>query len=125
MYNIFKESPARRDIYLKEGNSSEFPLKCFEPRWIEDKEIAERALEVWKSLVATIRYSEGLSKSKKPKSNKRFDCLVNHYQDLLMTATRNFFAFIAGILKPFLVYFKLTTQCYHSCMMSCLKSRSV
>ena len=36
MYNIFKESPARRDIYLKEGSSSEFPLKFCEPRWIED-----------------------------------------------------------------------------------------
>ena len=106
MYNIFKESPAQRDIYLKEGSLSEFPLKFWEPRWIEDKEVAERALEVWKSVVATIRYWEGLSKSKKPKNNKSFDCLVNHYQDLLMTAKLNFFAFIAGILKPFLVLFQ-------------------
>ena len=73
MYNIFKESPARCDIYLKEGSSSEFPLKFYEPRWIEDKEVAERALEVWKSVVAAIRYWEGLSESKKPKNNKSFD----------------------------------------------------
>ena len=106
MYNIFKESPARRDIYLKEGSSNEYPLKFCEPRWIEDKGIAERALEVWKSVVATVRYWEELSKSKKPKSNKSFDCLVNHNQDLLMTAKLNVFAFIAGILKPFLVLFQ-------------------
>ena len=31
---------------------------------------------------------------------------VIHYQDLLMTAKLHFFAFIAGILKPFLVLFQ-------------------
>ena len=106
MYKIFNELPARRDIYLKEGSSSNFPMKFCEPRWIEDKEVAERALEVWESVVATVRYWEGLSKSKKPRNNKSFDCLVIHHQDLLMTAKLHFFAFIAGILKPFLVLFQ-------------------
>ena len=35
-----------------------------------------------------------------------FDTLVVHYQDLLMTAKLHFFAFMAGILKPFLVLFQ-------------------
>ena len=73
MYNIFNESPVRRDIYLKEGSSSNFPMKFCEPRWIEDKEVAERALEIWESVVATVRYWGGLSKSKKPRNNKSFD----------------------------------------------------
>ena len=81
-------------------------MKFCEPRWIEDKEVAERALEVCESVVATARSWEGLSKSKKPRNNKSFDCLVIHHQDLLMTAKLHFFAFIAGILKPFLVLFQ-------------------
>ena len=31
---------------------------------------------------------------------------IIHYQDLLMTAKLHFFAFIASILKPFLVLFQ-------------------
>ena len=53
MYKIFNESPARRDVYLEEGSSSKFPIKFHE---IEDKEVAESALEVWESVVATVRY---------------------------------------------------------------------
>ena len=41
-----------------------------------------------------------------------------------MTAKLHFFAFIAGILKPFLV-FKLATQFYHSCMMNSPKFQSI
>ena len=53
MYKIFNESPARHDVYLEEGSSSKFPIKFHE---IEDKEVAESALEVWESVVATVRY---------------------------------------------------------------------
>ena len=79
MLNIFNESPARCDVYLKEQSSSKFPIKFCETRWIEDKEVAERALKVWESVVATVRYWENLCKSKKPKNNNSFDTLVNYY----------------------------------------------
>ena len=62
-------------------------------------------LEVWESVVAAVRYLESLCKSNKPKITV-FDTLVIHYQDLLMTAKFHFFAFIASILKPFLVLFQ-------------------
>ena len=81
-------------------------MKFCEARWVEDKEVAERALEAWKSVVATVRYRESLCKSKKAKNNKRFDTLVIYHQDLLMAAKLHFFAFIAAILKPFLVLFQ-------------------
>ena len=51
MFKIFDKSPARRDVYLKEGSSSEFPMKFCQTRWIEDGVVAERALEVWDSVV--------------------------------------------------------------------------
>ena len=106
MHNIFNESPARHDVYFEKGSSSKFPIKFCETRWIKDKEVAERALEVWASVVATVRYWESLCKPKKPKNNNSFDTLVIHYQDLLMIAKLDFFAFMASILKPFLVLFQ-------------------
>ena len=45
MYKIFNELSAQRDIYLNKESSSKFPIKFCETRWIEDKEVAERALE--------------------------------------------------------------------------------
>ena len=40
MYKIFNKSPALRDVYLKEGSSSKFPMKFCEIQWIEFKEVA-------------------------------------------------------------------------------------
>ena len=65
IHKIFNESPARHDVYLKEGSSSKFSIKFCETQWIEDKEVAEHALEVWELVAATIRYWESLCKSKK------------------------------------------------------------
>ena len=106
MHKIFNESPAWRDVYLKEGSSGKFPIRFCETWWIEEKEVPELALEVWESVVATVRYWESFCKSKKPKNNNSFDTVVIHYQDLLITAKLHFFAFIASILKPFLVLFQ-------------------
>ena len=106
VHKIFNESPALRDVYLKEGSLSKFPIKFCKTRWIEDKEVPELTLEVWESVVATVRYWESLFKSKKPKNNNSFDTSVIHYQDLLMKAKLHFFAFVASILKPFLVLFQ-------------------
>ena len=104
MYKIFNESPARRDVYLKEGSSSKFPMKFCETRWIEDKEIAERALEVWKSVEQPLDIEKVFASPRSQKIAKGF--LIIYYQDLLMTAKLHLFAFIAGILKPFLVLFQ-------------------
>ena len=106
MYKLFDESPARRDIYLHEGHSELFPLKFAATRWIEDQKVAERALEVWPSIVATIKHWTSLCKSKQPKNNKSYETLVEYHKDPLIPARFHFFCFIAGILKPFLVIFQ-------------------
>ena len=106
LFKILDESPARRDVYLKEGTSGKFALKFCETRWIEDDDVAERALEMWGSMVATVKYWEGLSKSKRPRNNTSYDTLVTYHKDLLIPAKLHFFVFIAGILKPYLVVFQ-------------------
>ena len=56
--------------------------------------------------MATVRFWVGLFKFKQPRNNKSSDTLVTHHQDLLIPAKSNFFAFIAGMLKSFLVLFQ-------------------
>ena len=52
-------------------------------RWVGDRSVAERAIEVWSPCVNLIRYYESLSKSKRPK-NKSYERLVNQCTDLLV-----------------------------------------
>ena len=63
MFKILDESSARHDVYLREGTSGKLPLKFSDTRWIEDEPVADRALEVWPSMVATVKHWEGLTKS--------------------------------------------------------------
>ena len=106
MLKIFDKSPACQDVYLIEGTWVLFPIKFCETRWIEEGEVAEWTLETWDSRVATVRFWVGLFKFKQPRNNKSSDTLVTHHQDLLIPAKSNFFAFIAGMLKSFLVLFQ-------------------
>ena len=93
-------------MYLREGTSGKFPLKFCATRWIEDKAVAEQALEVWSSVVSTVKYWQSLCKPKRPQKNKSYDTLVEHHLDLLMPAKLHYFSFIAGIFNPYLVVFQ-------------------
>ena len=62
IHKIFNESRARHDVYLNEGSSNKFPIKFYETRLVENKEVLEHALEIWESVVATVRYWESLCK---------------------------------------------------------------
>ena len=90
MFKILDESPARRDVYLKAGFTELFPQSFAETRWVEDEPVAERALDVWPSIVTLVRHFEGLCQSKRPK-NKSYDTFVTHHTDLLVPAKLHFF----------------------------------
>ena len=106
LYKIFDESPARREVYIRVGSSDKFPLKFCATRWIEDQPVADQAYVLWPSIVCTVKHWMNLCPSKRPQNNKSFDTLVEHYLDLLIPAKFQFFSFIAGILKPYLVIFQ-------------------
>ena len=74
-------------------------------RWIEDRPVAERALEVCGLCVKLIRRYESLSKSKRSK-NKSYERLVSHYTDLLVPVKLQFFVFVATIFEPYLSLFQ-------------------
>ena len=53
MFKIFDESPTSRDVYLKEGTSFQVPV-YFSTE--QDVQVAEGALEVWDSVVVTVKF---------------------------------------------------------------------
>ena len=74
-------------------------------RWVEDRSVAERADEVWDSIVKVIKHWEGLSQLQRPK-NKSYETLVKHYTDPLMPAKFRFFEYIASVFEPYLTIFQ-------------------
>ena len=47
LWQIFPDSPARRDDFTKMTESSQYPLQFCVHRWVEDVEVAEHALLMW------------------------------------------------------------------------------
>ena len=73
-------------------------------RWVEDRPVADRALEVWPSVLKVIKYWEGLYKSSRP-SIKSYQVVLDHYTDKLIPCKFQFFSFIASIFEPYLRIF--------------------
>ena len=74
-------------------------------RWVEDRPVADRALEVWPSVLKVIKYWEGLCESSRP-SIKSYQVFVDHYTDKLIPCKLQFFSFIASIFEPYLRIFQ-------------------
>ena len=46
LHNLFIESPAKREDLVKLTGTETFPLPFCGHRWLENKQVAERALEI-------------------------------------------------------------------------------
>ena len=53
LHNLFDEPPAKRD-YTKITGSDILPLQLYCHRWLEDRSVAERALQIWLQITAYI-----------------------------------------------------------------------
>ena len=90
-------------IYVyKRHNVTPFPYFFCKTRWIEDECVAERAIQLWGSIVQIIKYWQSLSKSKRLQNNKSYDVLVSYHLDPLIVAKLHFFRYIASLLRIFL-----------------------
>ena len=103
MWQNFHQSPARRDIYIKETKCEIFPLPFCKTRWIEDEPVAARAIQLWPNIVKVIKYFQSLCRSKRPQNNKSYDTLVAHHTSSIIEVKLHFFKYVAAILKVFLV----------------------
>ena len=105
LYSYLHETPARREDYTKMIGSEVLPLQFCGHRWLEDKRVAERAVEMWPSLTTYI--TEIL---KKPKSqvhtSSSFSTVKFAVLNKLTTAKLEFFMSIAAAVRPYLQTFQ-------------------
>ena len=67
--------------------------------------MADRAIEVWPSVVKCLAYWESLSKSRRPQI-KSYEQIVECCFDPLVPAKLHFFLFVTGIFEPYLTRFQ-------------------
>ena len=101
MWELFKDSPARRDTSTTITCSEYFPLSFCKSRWFEDENVATKAVEIWPNIVQVIKHYEGLAPSKCPRNKKSY-ILFKHADDKLMPAKLQFFLDVSHILSEFL-----------------------
>lgn len=105
LHNLFHESPAKREDYTKITKSDIFPLPFCGHRWIEDKKVAERALEIWPNITTYVTEILKKPKSQIPTSSA-FVTVKSAVQNILTIAKLQFFISTASIMKPYLQVFQ-------------------
>ena len=100
LYYLFKDSPARREDFVKVTGSSMLPLKFVSHRWLENVPVVDRALQLWDKIE---KYVEAVETKKLPKpDNKSYRTISELVKDKLIKLKMHFFKCIAGQLLPFL-----------------------
>ena len=105
LYSHLHETPARREDYTKMTGSQVFPLQFCGHRWLEDKRVAERAVEMWPSLTTYITEILKKPKSQVPTSSS-FSTVKSAVLNKLTTAKLEFFMSIAAAMRPYLQTFQ-------------------
>ncbi len=106
MYQLLKDSPARRDDYRGSVTSglAVFPLKYCKTRWIENVPVIERAIDVLPGMKA---YVNALSDGKYPNpGTKSFNAVNEATKDVLTLAKLQFALSVTKQVVPFLQFYQ-------------------
>ena len=104
IFQLFKDTPARRNDYTKATGSSLFASKFCKHRWVENVPVAERTLEVLPHLR---KYVKAVNDKKLPDpKTQSFDTVQKMLQDDLLEVKINIFISIAKEVVPFLTLYQ-------------------
>ena len=81
------------------------PIKFASFRWVEDKKVADRLIEIWHNLKKLFVHWKKLPKYKRP-SSKSCANVKAAFKDPMTPAKLTFFSFVPGILQPILVKYQ-------------------
>ncbi|GBL87957.1 hypothetical protein AVEN_192112-1 [Araneus ventricosus] len=87
VYNLFKESPARRALFTSVTTSSVFPKKYCVVRWLQNAEVAQRAIELIPMLMLFV---EEIEKTETI-SSQSYKIVSEAIADPLLSAKLEFF----------------------------------
>ena len=104
---MFNESLARRQDVTELTGCTTFPLQFCGTSWIEDINVAERAIFIWDSIEKYFEHIAAGPKVKVPKCSS-FTVLQNAHNDPLTRAKLHVFISTAKIMQPFLETFQIS-----------------
>ena len=90
LYTLFNDMPARRADYIDVTGSNLLSKSFCATRWIEDSDIAERAIEIWDNILKIFTFWESLPKYKRP-SSKRYLIVQEATRYSMILAKLHFF----------------------------------
>ena len=90
LYKLFNDTPARRSDYVGVTGSFLFPKSFCATRWIENSEVAERAMEIWDNVLKIFKFWESLPKHKRLAS-KSYLIVQEATRDNMILAKLHFF----------------------------------
>lgn len=105
LYYLFNESPARRADYAAQTGSTLFPFQFCGTRWVEDSNVAQRAILIWDNVCKYVNILCDGPKNKIPKCTS-FTVVKKAVNDSLTIAKLNVFVNVAKLMEPFLVIFQ-------------------
>lgn len=102
LYNLFKDSPARRAKYSEMTSSTSFPFKFTAVRWLENGRCVDQALKIFDNINKFVKeYTES-----EEKDNKNLQYLREAMKDPLLKAKLTAFRSILSDVEPFLRRFQ-------------------
>lgn len=102
VYNLFKDTPARRAMFTEITKSTVFPLKFCAVRWLENIKVAQRALDILPNLC---NFINEISKTNQLSSTS-FETVTRMVKDPFLPAKLQFFISFASDIEPFLKEFQ-------------------
>ncbi|GBL84560.1 hypothetical protein AVEN_99516-1 [Araneus ventricosus] len=100
LYNLFKDVPAHRGTYTEFSGSKIFPKKFCSIRWLENSDIAQRAIEILPDVILYVNSVKG-DKKRRPSSSS-FKIVAENITDPLLTAELEFLISLTSEVEPFL-----------------------
>ena len=82
-----------------------FPLFFCATRWVEDRKVAERLLEIWPHISKIVAFWLKLPESQESKC-KSFESVKKAFEDELTTVKLSFFSYLASIFQPYLAKYQ-------------------
>lgn len=104
LYNLFKDVPARRALFTQYSTSNVFPLKFCSVRWLQNGDVAQRALDIMPHLK---KFICGVKKDKISITCSSFHTVCSLIEDPLLEAKLTFFKSLIAEVEPFLKQYQI------------------
>ena len=96
---MFIASPARREDYITEAKSTDFPSSLCATRWVENKSVADKLIGVWENIKVLQKW--WVKEKKKPKTNS-YDIIKSAKANFFTIVKLQYFSYIAELIQPYL-----------------------